>query len=153
MSADAFDFATTRWSVVSSARHGSHDALTTLAAAYRRPLRAYIVALGYAQDADDLVQEFFASNLREGFLDSTQRGERGRFRTFLKRCLRNFVIDVKDPKRHRPTPGASLADVRLQAEDPSTGLPRELAAREAAADQAWDLGKRTSRSRSSESRH
>ncbi|MCI0536414.1 MAG: hypothetical protein L0Z50_14435 [Verrucomicrobiales bacterium] len=140
MSADAFDFATTRWSVVSSARHGSHEALTTLATNYRNPLRAYIVALGYAQDADDLVQEFFASKfLREGFLDSTQHGERGRFRTFLKHCLRNFIIDLKDPKRHRPNPGQSLADLRLQAEDPSTGLPlHELAAREAAADQAWD---------------
>lgn len=139
MAGNVFDFTTTRWSLVSSAREGSLEALETLARSYRGPLKAYIQALGYASESDDLVQEFFASRfLRDGFFAFTRKGDQ-RFRAFLKTCVKHFIIDQKDPRRRRPSPGERPGDLRLEG-DPSWefGATRELAAREAAADEAWD---------------
>lgn len=141
MRADAFDFTTTQWSVISAARAGSSEALERLAHSYQGPLRAYVIALGHAHDADDLLQEFFASRfLREGFLDSV-RDRRQPFRAFLKRCLRNFIIDRKDPRRRRCAPGFGPTDVSLQAAEasagPAAGAVSVAAVAEEALDRAW----------------
>lgn len=134
----SFDFTTTQWSVISAARQGSPEALERLARSYQGPLRAYVIALGHTDDADDLLQEFFANRfLREGFLDSVQP-RRQPFRAFLKRCLRNFITDRKDPRRRRPPPGFGPADISLQAVEAATGPTADAISVAAAAEQALD---------------
>jgi RNA polymerase sigma factor (sigma-70 family) len=138
MATDPFNFVTTRWSLVLSASEGSELAMSKLAESYRIPLHSYITALGYTQEADDLVQEFFASKfLKEGFLHNTQQGDR-RFRTFLKACVRHFIIDTKDPCRRRRVPGDRPGDLSLEMETDEGAFTQQFAAREVAADLAWD---------------
>ncbi|MGE0759357.1 MAG: RNA polymerase subunit sigma-24, partial [Pirellulaceae bacterium] len=77
-------FATTRWSVVAAAGHGSSPegqrALGELCATYWYPLYAYLRRRGLRTDeAQDVTQSFFAELLER---DRLQRAEpqRGRFR-------------------------------------------------------------------------
>lgn len=135
------EFAETQWSVISAARGdtpGALEAMETLARSYTAPLRAYVSALCGPNDAEDLVQEFFARKmLREPFLDSVRRGT-GSFRTYLKLCVRRFVIDQRDPNRRRRPPGEAAGDLRLN--DPGSAGCQELnlVAQEPAADVAMD---------------
>lgn len=128
----------TRWSLISQARGDSPDAfsaLEQLTQQYRDPIRDYIAALGHAGEAEDLTQEFFTRKfLRESFLQSVHRGS-GSFRTFLKLCVRRFVIDHH---RRRRRPGEGPGSVSLdQATDPDQAPP-ELMSLEPAADRALD---------------
>ena len=88
-------FGTTRWSVVLAARDpGQLDvqksSLTTLFQAYWYPLYAYLRRKGYrAEDARDLVQEFFAALIEKDFLKSVDP-DRGKFRWFLMDAVRKY---------------------------------------------------------------
>ena len=88
-------FATTHWSIVLAAgrRHtpGSREALEALCRAYWYPLYAFVRRRGRAaDDAQDLVQEFFAYLLDKHTLDAADP-ERGRFRTFLLTVFQRFL--------------------------------------------------------------
>ena len=96
-------FVTTRWSVVLAARGKSSPesatALETLCRAYWQPLYAYVRGSGHApHDAQDLTQEFFARLLAKDFLRAASR-EKGRFRTFLRVCLKRFLANEWDRQR------------------------------------------------------
>jgi RNA polymerase sigma-70 factor (ECF subfamily) len=95
-------FATTRWSVVMTARDRnspeSQEALQTLCLAYWSPLYAFIRRLGNSpHDAQDFTQEFFARLLEKNWLDAVER-ERGRFRTFLIMALKRFLANEWDKR-------------------------------------------------------
>ncbi len=90
-------FATTHWSVVLAA--GPNDcaaasaAWEKLAATYWYPVYAHVRRrVGTAFEAEDLVQEFFASLLRRQSLGQVGP-EKGRFRTFLLSSLNYFLSD------------------------------------------------------------
>jgi RNA polymerase sigma factor (sigma-70 family) len=90
-------FATTHWSVVMAA--GEHNtpqsaaALEELCRIYWYPIYAYLRRQGHSpENAQDLVQEFFAGLLAKGF-PSGATPERGKFRSFLLASLRNFLVD------------------------------------------------------------
>jgi RNA polymerase sigma-70 factor (ECF subfamily) len=86
-------FAATQWSVVMRARDKSAVALENLCQNYRRPLIVWLMARGYSShDAEDLVQGLFGQLLAREFLENVAR-EKGRFRTFLLRCLKNYMLD------------------------------------------------------------
>jgi RNA polymerase sigma factor (sigma-70 family) len=86
-------FAATQWSVVLRARDNSAVALNTLCKHYRQPLIVWLKARGYSShDAEDLVQGLFAHLLSRNFLNSVAK-EHGRFRSFVLRCLKNYVRD------------------------------------------------------------
>jgi RNA polymerase sigma-70 factor (ECF subfamily) len=89
-------FATTRWSmVIDAAGNGdsARDALTALCEIYRPPVLAYVRAhLHRGEDAEDLVQDFFAQ-LLERDLAARADPERGRFRAFLLTSLKNFLVN------------------------------------------------------------
>ncbi len=90
-------FTTTRWSVVLSAgaarTPASADALETLCRAYWYPLYAYARRWGRSpDDAQDVVQGFFARLLENGALGAADPG-RGRFRSFLLTSFRNFITN------------------------------------------------------------
>jgi len=88
-------FPTTHWSVV--LRAGDADtseaatALEKLCGAYWYPLYAFVRRKGYSpEDAQDLVQQFFAQLLRYGAFGKAEPGH-GKFRSYLLTCLRNFL--------------------------------------------------------------
>jgi DNA-directed RNA polymerase specialized sigma24 family protein len=93
-------FATTRWTLilrqqVTNAECPARDALAQLCQIYWRPIFTYICRRGYSvSDAQDLTQDFFMMIL-QGKLFSSAHPERGRFRYFLLKSLKNFLIDTK----------------------------------------------------------
>ncbi len=104
---------TTRWSVVLAAQalpsSESAAALETLCRAYWYPLFAYVRSLGHpAHDAEDLTQEFFARLLAKEYLRAADR-EKGRFRTFLRVCLKRFLANEWDRQRAAKRGGGQRA--------------------------------------------
>lgn len=88
-------FATTRWSLVRAAGHGdgsaAREALAALCESYWYPLYAYLRRRGHqGAKAQDLTQAFFAQLLEANTL-AVAAEERGRFRSFLLKCLQNFL--------------------------------------------------------------
>src|SRR5436190_7817226 len=95
--ASAGVFATTHWSMVLAAGHssvpGAHEALETLCRAYWYPLYVYVRGQGRSpHDAQDLTQEFFARLLEKKYLRLADP-DRGRFRAFLLKSLKHFVVN------------------------------------------------------------
>ena len=88
-------FATTHWSVVlaagDSASLNSREALERLCRAYWFPLYAFVRRTGRsAEDAEDLVQGFFAYVLEKHLVGKARR-EAGRFRSFLLATFKNYL--------------------------------------------------------------
>lgn len=88
-------FQTTRWSLVQRANGEVHaearQALALLCDSYWYPVYAYIRRSGHApHDAEDLTQGFFAKLLEKGTLAHADPAK-GRLRTFLLTCVRNFL--------------------------------------------------------------
>ncbi len=93
-------FTTTHWSVVLAAgRDASPEtdqALEVLCRTYWYALYALVRRQGYGvPDAQDLTQEFFARFLDKKYIERADP-ERGRFRTFLLACLKNFLANEWD---------------------------------------------------------
>jgi RNA polymerase sigma-70 factor (ECF subfamily) len=88
------EFPSTLWSLVLDAGAGAGDSpeMGELCRAYWPPLYSFLRRQGHApHDAQDLVQGFLTRLLaREDLADVGP--EKGRFRTFLLKALRNFVI-------------------------------------------------------------
>ena len=96
------EFVTTRWSLIlSAANPGSeqqkaHDALAELCRTYWRPIFSFVRGRGYSiEDAQDLTQDFFATILKNNWLQNADRN-RGRFRSLLLRSLQNFLINAAE---------------------------------------------------------
>jgi RNA polymerase sigma factor (sigma-70 family) len=95
--ADPARFRTTHWSAVLAAAQSpgpqAAAALESLCSAYWRPVYAHVRRQGHGVEAArDLTQEFFA-RLLEGQWLRPADPQRGRFRSFLLRCLSRFLID------------------------------------------------------------
>jgi RNA polymerase sigma-70 factor (ECF subfamily) len=98
--AEGVQFTTTHWSVVLAAGlHGSAEtekALEALCRTYWYALYAFVRRQGHSEaDAQDLTQEFFAQFLEKKYIERADP-ERGRFRTFLLACLKNFLANEWD---------------------------------------------------------
>ncbi len=131
-------FPTTRWSVVRRAfqepDEQSSRALASLCETYWFPLYTYVRRSGKSShDAEDLVQGFFEQLLRTGSLAAADR-ERGKLRTFLLTCLRNYLSDQFDranaAKRGGHVPHLSLdeesARVRYDEQTFDSVTPEQL---------------------------
>jgi DNA-directed RNA polymerase specialized sigma24 family protein len=80
-------------------------ALEDLCQLYRPPMRGYIRSLGYsAHDADDLTQ-LFLLRLATGKLLHHVDPAKGRFRHFVRVCLKHFLRDEHDRKTARKRGG------------------------------------------------
>ena len=102
-------FATTHWSLVLAAgRRGSpasREALATLCQTYWYPLYAHVRRRGHrAEEAQDLIQEFFTGILEKGTLRVADR-DRGRFRSFLQAALDYFLANARRRARARKRGG------------------------------------------------
>ncbi len=90
-------FTATHWSMVLLAGQTqapqAEAALESLCRTYWNPLYAYVRRQGHsAHDAQDLTQEFFARLLAKKYLKLATR-ERGRFRSFLLKSLKHFLVN------------------------------------------------------------
>ena len=87
-------FTTTHWSIVVEAQGESpaaQKALEILCSAYWRPLYGFVRRQGLTrEEAQDLVQEFFARLLEHRNLDAVRR-EKGRLRSYLLVSLKRFL--------------------------------------------------------------
>ena len=90
-------FNSTRWSVVAAAKAGDPAATAALDELFRiywSPVYCFIRRRGQeAADAEDLVQDYFASLLRRGYLGETDK-TKGRFRAFLLADLKLFLANA-----------------------------------------------------------
>ena len=121
-------FATTHWSVVLKSGHssapGAQQALETLCRTYWYPLYVYVRRQGQSpHDAQDLTQEFFARLLEKKYLRLADP-DRGRFRAFLLKSLKHFLVNEWEKARTQKRGGgqcvipldADVAESRYAAE-------------------------------------
>jgi RNA polymerase sigma factor (sigma-70 family) len=90
-------FVTTSWKTVLQARRDGQegkDALERLLRKYYSPIKQIIrfQQRGTPEHAEDLAQEFIKECLRRDFLREVGP-DKGRFRTFIRRCLEYFLRD------------------------------------------------------------
>ena len=116
-------FTTTRWSLVTNAATGddvaSQQALEVLCQNYREPILTFIKSSGYQiHDAQDLTQQFFLYILTNNTLIHAQ-SKRGKFRTFLLSCLKNFLIN-QHKHRNRLKRGGSYQFIGYETNNPSS---------------------------------
>ena len=105
-------FATTRWTVVLAAGRQATPqaalALEELCRTYWYPLYAYVRRQGHThEDAEDLVQGFFARFLAKNYLESLS-AERGRFRAFLLASLKHFLANEWDKSQRLKRGGGEV---------------------------------------------
>jgi DNA-directed RNA polymerase specialized sigma24 family protein len=117
---------TTDWSGVGHAATAlgkDPDRLNHLILTYRVPLRVYLLSTfpSLKSEAEEILQDFAQDKiLKEGWLGRADRS-RGRFRSFLKSSLKNFVKDRLRAKASRPASLEEL-EVDLPAESNGTEL-------------------------------
>jgi RNA polymerase sigma-70 factor (ECF subfamily) len=108
----AVAFNTTHWSIVRTAQGESpeaQEALEKVCRTYWRPLYSFVRRQGLqAEDAQDLVQEFFAGLLRRQNFKMI-RQEKGRLRSYLLVSLKRFLANKRQRANHgRRCQGGSL---------------------------------------------
>jgi DNA-directed RNA polymerase specialized sigma24 family protein len=116
------EFHTTQWSMVLAAADNG-EVLDGLIRTYWGPIYAYIRRSGNSPDrAMDLTQEFLAKLLDERSLIQRADPRLGRFRTFLKASLHNFLVDShrRATTLARKPAGALLGQAALDDYEPST---------------------------------
>jgi RNA polymerase sigma factor (sigma-70 family) len=129
------DFRTTHWSLVAQATADQEDdaqrALSMLCRAYWLPLHTFVKRRGYSdEEAKDLTQAFFARLLERQDLIRVD-AERGRFRTFLRSAMTNFLNnDWRDTHRLKRGGGSEMlsleetnAEGQLKHQISSEGTP------------------------------
>jgi RNA polymerase sigma factor (sigma-70 family) len=137
-------FATTHWSAVLAAGQNSDPqaslALEQLCRTYWYPLYLFVRRRGCGpEDAQDLTQAFFAHLLSKEFLRGVAP-EKGRFRSFLLACLKNFLVDEWEKTRTEKRGGPTLDVLDLhQAEQRYQVEPSAEATPEAFYDRRWAM--------------
>jgi RNA polymerase sigma-70 factor (ECF subfamily) len=128
-------FLSTQWSVILAAPD-DRSLLEALLQRYLGPIYAYMRRAGNTQErAADLTQEFVSQVILErGLLDRADPA-RGRFRTFLKSALANFLVDQhrRATTRARSPASPVLSGLRLEdiepsdSDDPGSAFDRQWA--------------------------
>jgi|SRR5687767_1115696 len=113
-------FEPTRWSVVLQAGQvgsaAAEEALAILCKTYWPPLYAYVRRMGHSpEDAQDLVQEFFARLLEKNYLATVEPAQ-GRFRSFLLMALKRFMAN-EWRRANRQKRGGGQILISLDARD------------------------------------
>ena len=136
-------FATTHWSVVLLAGQADSpqatEALEKLCRTYWYPLYVYVRRQGNSpEDAQDLTQNFFSRLLEKNYFAKADR-DRGKFRTFLLRSLKNFLIN-EWKRAGRLKRGGDLTFLSIDAnvaEDRYAAEPANESNPDAAYEQRW----------------
>jgi RNA polymerase sigma-70 factor (ECF subfamily) len=135
-------FVPTRWTVVLSAGRKSSPqsdrALGELCQTYWYPLYAYVRRQGHTrEDAEDLVQAFFARFLEKNYLEGLSAGH-GKFRAFLLASLKHFLANEWDKSQRQKRGGGAQhlsldwqsADERYRLDPPDPVSPDKTFDRE-----------------------
>jgi len=86
------DFPQTQWSLVLQAKEMNAVALADFCASYWQPLYGFARRSGWsAEDAEDLIQDFFLRLLEKETLRNVRQG--GKLRSFLLKVLKNQMVD------------------------------------------------------------
>ncbi len=136
-------FPPTSWTLVRQSRGGDERAvgaaLDQLCRTYWRPLYAYARGRRLARaDAEDAVQEFFATALRRELFQRAEAGE-GKLRSFLLTAMKHHLIDraAKEGAARRK-PEGGWADIDFsQAEAEWLRVAESGAAPDAAYERQW----------------
>jgi RNA polymerase sigma-70 factor (ECF subfamily) len=129
-------FESTQWSMVLAAPDDPR-LLDLLIRRYVEPIYAYVRRAGHRpEEAGDLTQDFIATVLLERGLIDRADPARGRFRTFIKTALANFLIDQhrRATARARRPASPLITGLRLDAlepserDDPAAAFDRQWAA-------------------------
>lgn len=138
-------FDSTRWSVVLEAARKSEPqqirAMEQLCQIYWFPLYAFIRKQGFSPaDAEDHTQTFF-QKLISGSMLEVVSPERGKFRSYLLACCKNFLINVynRDQAIKRGGGSLSFSIDALEAEDRFHAEITDHATPEKAYDKGWAL--------------
>lgn len=92
-------FPATHWTVILAAQSRTLPEMSWLCEHYRSPLLVFLRGLGnHEDDIEDLVNGFFEHLLGRDFLQGAGP-EKGRFRSFLIACLKNYLRDQHDRVR------------------------------------------------------
>ena len=140
----AYEFLTTRWSMVMAA--GGDEAAASVAIGQLcrdvwRPLYAFARRRGCSpEDAEDAVQGFIATLLARRSLGKMERG-RGRFRTFLLAGMTNHLSDLESRvKSQKRGGGAEHVSLDLETTEAAYAeLAVETETPERAFDRAWAM--------------
>ena len=119
----------------------SDQALGELCRIYWYPLYAYVRRQGKTkEDAEDLVQGFFARFLEKNYLEGLA-AERGRFRAFLLAALKHFLANAHDrAQAQKRGGGTELIPLDWQDADARYHLdPPDPASPDRAFDRRWAL--------------
>lgn len=130
-------FPQTRWTAILGARSGDavRENLDGLIRIYWKPVYRYIRFEWSKsnEEAKDLAQAFFASLLERDSLRDVAP-EKGRFRSFLKAALRNFLLQAKRDagrlKRKGSAAGSAVLAVPEKLPDLKAATPEEAFDRE-----------------------
>jgi RNA polymerase sigma-70 factor (ECF subfamily) len=123
--------------MAASEDEGAEGALQELCEAYWPPLYAFARRSGCdPEEAQDMTQEFVAQMLERGLLDKVDR-ERGKFRTYLLRCMKNMLTN-EWRKATRKKRGGGAAVFSLDEHDPERGYRAEPGAEDIAPDTLFD---------------
>ena len=145
MSDSPAEFRATRWSLVFEAARSSEPdrasaALAEIYRTYHYPLYVFARDRGRrsAEDAGDLVQDFFLRMLEKNVLGAADPA-RGRFRSFLLGAFKNLILNQwRDASRQRR--GGGAVHVALDLEDAEHRYAREGIADSAATpDETYDI--------------
>lgn len=116
-------FPSTHWSLVDAVRGSERKerraALEQLIALYWKPTYCWLRRYGYDDaTAKDLVQEFFLWGMQKGKFEKADPA-RGRFRTFLLTCVKNFVVNFeRDKKAKGRLPNKTILSIeKLKTDD------------------------------------
>jgi len=136
-------FTTTHWSVVLTAGQTdspqANEALEKLCRTYWYPLYVYVRRQGNSpEDAQDLTQIFFSRLLEKNYFAKANR-DRGKFRTFLLRSLKNFLVNEwKRAVRLKRGGGVEFLSIDANvAEDRYATEPANESNPDAAYEQRW----------------
>lgn len=134
-------FPTTSWTLVRKARREggrmAEEAMDALCRAYWRPLYAYARGRGLARaDAQDSVQDFFATALRRELFERADEGQ-GKLRSFLLTAFKRVLLDRAERERAaRRSPEGGWAEGDFEAAEAEWA--RSAAAGAAGPDAAFD---------------
>jgi RNA polymerase sigma factor (sigma-70 family) len=137
------EFLTTHWSLILAAGPNDSEAATRaweqLAQTYWYPVYGHVRRqVASPQEAQDIVQDFFAMLLRRQAL-GTVAPEKGRFRTFLLTALKHFLIDraAHDQAIKRGGGSDLVSFDAMEAEERFRHEPRALDSPDQEFDRRW----------------
>jgi len=132
-------FPMTQWSLVQRAQGDSTAALDKLCGKYRRPLLIWLRSRQRdleGLDPEDLVNGFLGFKLPQQVLNAVTPNK-GKFRSFVKTCLKNYVIDELT-KRNAAVRGGGIEHQSVNETDEQGQPVVDLLSANAGADEEFD---------------